>query len=242
MATLPLAHCALSLLVLFFCLATGASAQSRDLGAERLVLDDGAGHSLRISVPSTGWTGLGTFDWVIPVQPLGADPAGFVEEGSSVLNTLTWNSGFNYWQATPSTSVTGSGTVNTLPKWTGSGGALTNSLLSESGSTVTVTGFTKLGAASPAIKVETFTGTTASTQGGTTNISLGSISSSKIISITVLVDYASADAYIPASYTITGGYEFSWYTSGSTLTVWNAPANSASILTKPIKVMVTYTS
>lgn len=80
--------------VLFF--ATNIFAQSRDIGARRLLLDDGAGHVLRIS-PPVGMT-LGTYDWVLPLPPSGVD-AGFVEKGTLLTPYLLWDDALGYWKA-----------------------------------------------------------------------------------------------------------------------------------------------
>jgi hypothetical protein len=104
-------------------------------------------------------------------------------------------------------------------------------------SSLDVQGFTQLGDIAPAIKMAYFTGTTAATQGGTTTISTGLVGA-KIISISVMVEYA-ADNYVGQGYTNNAGYQFNWY-GGSGIVIWNTSANSGSILSKPVRVVVTY--
>lgn len=99
-----------------------------------------------------------------------------------------------------------------------------------------VNGFTKLGNNAPAIKVLKLTGTTASTQNTTTTV-LHGVNPLKIISISVLVD--SNSYLIPPSYN-DNGYEYIYYNLGTSLTIYNSATNSFNILSKPIKVLITY--
>lgn len=101
-----------------------------------------------------------------------------------------------------------------------------------------VNGYTKLGSNAPAIKVVKLTGTTSSSQGTSILIPHG-VTSSKILQVSAMVEYVSG-SYVPAMYTVNGGYEFQTYINGSNIVVINMTANSANILSKPIKIMVTY--
>ena len=102
-----------------------------------------------------------------------------------------------------------------------------------------VDGYTMLGSSSaPAIKTIELTGTTASSQGSVVGIAHG-LTSSKIISVNVMVEY-SAGNFIPASYAGSSGYEFNWYLTSSNLEVWNQTSNSGNILSKPIVVYIVY--
>ncbi len=100
-----------------------------------------------------------------------------------------------------------------------------------------VNGFTKLGSDAPAIKVKKLTGTTGSTENMTISIAHG-LTDSKILSVTVLVDY-STNSFVPASYSRIG-YEFDFYISLGNIYIRNSATNSYLILSKPIKVLVTY--
>ncbi len=104
-----------------------------------------------------------------------------------------------------------------------------------------VNGYTKLGNSAPAIKMIQLTGTTSAIQGGITSISHGLVST-KIISATVLVEY-NTGFYVPASYEpISGGntFTFDFYIEPTSIVIWNRAANSASILSKPVKILITY--
>jgi hypothetical protein len=100
-----------------------------------------------------------------------------------------------------------------------------------------INGYTKLGSDAPAIRVIKLTGTTSNVQNGTVTIPHG-LNPAKILSATVLVEYFT-NSFVPASYSRTG-YEFDFYISGANIYIWNSAANSGSILSKPIKIMITY--
>lgn len=99
-------------------------------------------------------------------------------------------------------------------------------------------GFTKLGGSAPGIKVMKLTGTTSSSQGGAVNISHG-LNSSKILSITVLVEHLTG-SFVHHSYTDQSGYNFNFAIGSTNIVVYNSATSSGSILNKPIKIMITY--
>ncbi len=102
-----------------------------------------------------------------------------------------------------------------------------------------VNGYTKLGGnAAPAVKMIKLTGTTAAIQGNTT-VMLHGLTSSKILAVNVLVEYT-AGSSVPPSYTASVGYEYDYFISAAGITVWTKAGNSANILSKPIRVLVTY--
>jgi len=65
------------------------------------------------------------------------------------------------------------------------------------------------------------------------------VNPAKILSISVMVDYNTND-YIHASYTLNPGYNFNWYLGNTTINVENIAGNSVSILSKPIRILITY--
>jgi hypothetical protein len=101
-----------------------------------------------------------------------------------------------------------------------------------------VNGGTKLGSNAPAVKMLKLTGTTGNTQGGTISIPHG-LNSSKILAVNILVQYASG-ASVPPSYTINGGFEYHYYVTPNNIDVWTKSGSSASILSAPITILVTY--
>lgn len=101
-----------------------------------------------------------------------------------------------------------------------------------------VNGFTKMGTTAPAVKMLKFTGTTAALQGNSTVI-LHGLTSSKILSVAVLVEYT-AGSSVPPSYNASTGYEYDYFVSAAGITVWNKAGNSANILSKPFRILVTY--
>jgi len=101
-----------------------------------------------------------------------------------------------------------------------------------------INGFTKLGSDAPALKVKKYSGTTAAAQGNAQLIAHG-LDASKILSVTALVEYA-VNSWVPASYSTNFDYEFDIYFNGTYIFIVNKTGNSAAILSKPFKVMVTY--
>jgi len=106
--------------------------------------------------------------------------------------------------------------------------------------TLEVNGYTILGTSgsAPKIKMIKLTGTSASTQGGTTSIAHG-LTSSKILQVSIFIDYAT-NSSIPASYKGSSGYEFNYYFDALNIYVWNQAANSGSILSKPFRILIVY--
>lgn len=107
-----------------------------------------------------------------------------------------------------------------------------------SGGNAEVSGFTKLGASAPAIKVVKLTSTTSATQGTSILIPHG-VSSTKILDISALVEYFPG-SFLPDGYTANPGYEFQCYINGAQIVVINKTGNSGFVLSKPIRVLVTY--
>ena len=101
-----------------------------------------------------------------------------------------------------------------------------------------VGGFSYLGDTSP-VKTKYLTGTTASTEGSTTNITHG-LNVSKIISITALVEHVTGN-YIYSNYTVVAGYQYDVVVS-SNIAIQLKSGNSSQILSKPVRVFIFYTS
>lgn len=101
-----------------------------------------------------------------------------------------------------------------------------------------VNGYTKLGSTAPAVKMLKLTGTTAASQGSQATINHG-LTSSKILAINILVEYSTGNS-VPPSYSASAGYEFDYYVTTSQIIVITKVSNSANILSKPIRILVTY--
>lgn len=102
------------------------------------------------------------------------------------------------------------------------------------------TGFTTLGD-NVAIKCKNITGySTASTQGGTTSVPHGIGTATKIISVSITINYA-ANTILLANYTVTAGYQVQIGAIDNTnIAVINVSANSANILSKPFNLFLVY--
>jgi trimeric autotransporter adhesin len=101
-----------------------------------------------------------------------------------------------------------------------------------------VNGYTMLGSAAPKIQMKKLTGTTNAAQGGTISI-LHGLTSSKILSVDILVEYTSG-GFIHPSYNLSNGYEFNYFIIGANITIANISGNSGNILSKPIRILITY--
>jgi hypothetical protein len=102
------------------------------------------------------------------------------------------------------------------------------------------TGYTTLGTGNPAVKLAKFTGTTASTQGGSVTVAHG-LTGSKILGVSCGVAFTT-NAYMTPGLTTIAGYEFNCYVDGTNINVINKTANSANILSKSFVCMIIYES
>lgn len=103
---------------------------------------------------------------------------------------------------------------------------------------ITQSAYTSLGESAPAIKFKKLTGTTAAAEGGTVNIAHG-VTSSKILTIEGLVD-AGGGIYARPGHVNNAGYQYDILLGGSNLTVSNHATNSENILSKAIKILISY--
>lgn len=101
-----------------------------------------------------------------------------------------------------------------------------------------VNGFTKHGTNAPAIKQVEFTGTTAATEGSFVDIAHG-LTVSKIISVEVLIEYT-AGSWCPNGYTINPEYHADFVIGATNIRLYNHNGSSGNILSKPLKILVTY--
>lgn len=102
-----------------------------------------------------------------------------------------------------------------------------------------VDGFTTLGNTnSPSIKMKKLTGTTGAAEGDDITISHG-LTLSKIISVSVIVE-ASSSLHIHPAFTNQVEHNYNWYLTSTAIRIWNSPSQSGSILSKPVKILITY--
>lgn len=101
-----------------------------------------------------------------------------------------------------------------------------------------INGYTKLGSNAPAIKVLKLTGTTSVSQGLSVTINHG-LNFAKIISVQVLVE-KSTSLLIPPANTISAGDEFNFQITTTAISITNKMGNSGNILSKPVRIVITY--
>lgn len=137
------------------------------------------------------------------------------------------------WIATDPLLTLGNGTANN---------ARSNAFAVYKNGNIDISGYTQLGKtteAAPAIKMKKLTGTSAAAQGAVVTIPHG-LTRSKIIGVQVLLNYAAAGGDIPASYLDVAGYEYNWQVTNADINIYNKAGNSINILSKPVKILITY--
>jgi hypothetical protein len=141
---------AVGLLVLGF--TTSAHAQ-RGIGGGNVVVGS-PGQTITIQAPGSGWSG--NIPFIIPIPPAGNPNSGFTYAGTATNQILTWvlpnttgpapnayaGGVQGSWQPTTLATLnipSGTGTANTIPKWTGTN-SQGNSLLTDNGTLLNYTG------------------------------------------------------------------------------------------------------
>ena len=96
------------------------------------------------------------------------------------------------------------------------------------------------GEGAPITKTKKLTGTTASTQGGAVSVTHG-LDATKILAIYIKIEYSPAQ-YVPVPYSAGAdpGFEGYYSISPGVINLTNRSGNSASILSKPFTVLITY--
>jgi hypothetical protein len=105
-------------------------------------------------------------------------------------------------------------------------------------SALEVNGFTKLGSSAPAVRMLKLTGTTAGTEGGFVDLPHG-ITGSKILGVEVLIEYAPGN-WISDNYMLNPEYQANYVVNATNIRLLNHVSSSGSILSKPVKILITY--
>jgi hypothetical protein len=101
-----------------------------------------------------------------------------------------------------------------------------------------VNGYTKLGSDAPAIKVKKLTGTSAATQGGEVLIPHGVVPS-RILAVDVLIEATAGTYWVPAGHD-DSQVHFLWGIQNTNIRVMNIIGESSFLLSRPLKILVTY--
>nr|MBK9651130.1 hypothetical protein [Bacteroidota bacterium] len=101
-----------------------------------------------------------------------------------------------------------------------------------------VNGFTKLGSDAPAVKMKKYTGNTAATANGNINFAHG-LNQAKILSVEVLVLQSGGTLYPPENSTSSGAY-YHYFVTSTSVYISNDASNSANMLNRPYRVLITY--
>lgn len=102
-----------------------------------------------------------------------------------------------------------------------------------------VNGFTMLGSNAPKVKMLKLTGTTAASQGAFVALPHG-LNAAKILAVNVLVESAPGSNWMAPDFTHVAGYQYEYMVHFLNIVIYNSATNSANILGKPIKVLITY--
>jgi hypothetical protein len=81
----------------------------RSVGGRSLVLDDGLGHLVNITIPTM--VGPGPYSWTIPITP-GGIGSGVIPAGTTDNSTLRWDAATQTWQENTSMFVTNFGAIS----------------------------------------------------------------------------------------------------------------------------------
>lgn len=98
--------------------------------------------------------------------------------------------------------------------------------------------FTKLGSDAPALKFKELTGTTGANQGDITLIT-HNVTESKILGVSIHITNVS-NVIVPPNYTYSSTNIFNYYVNGGNIGVVILPGESADLVSRPIKVLISY--
>lgn len=139
----------------------------------------------------------------------------------------------NSWVDTDPLLILGNGTATN---------ARNNAAVFYKNGNANISGYTQLGTVAdgaPAIKMKKLTTTSSSSQGGVVTVAHG-LNRAKILGVHVLLTYAAGVADIPGPYLDVAGYEYNWQVTSTDINIYNKTGNSANILSKPVRILITY--
>ncbi len=223
---------------------------ARIINKENTQLFLGANNAPVVNITPTGNVGINSFLGGAPTarfQIFHDTEGGFVKPHINLITAVDANNGM-----IKMTNITGSryfGQYFNLNSGTAANNFLsfdyngTTPILDLKGNgNVEIAGFTKLGseASAPKIKMKTITNTTAGTEGGDSSFPHG-LTASKIIDYTVLVEVTGGGVWVKSNHLHFTERQFDTEINTVNIRVYNNPTNSGSILSRPIKVVLTYT-
>lgn len=165
---------------------------------------------------------------------------GFFTKASSLYslaigraNDTIAGSSRNSWIPTDPLFMVGNGDVG------GSSNAMT---VYKNGNT-DLNGFVRIGKSSedaPRIKTRKITATTSADHNGDAYLSHSPIAASKILSVSVLVEWTT-DQFVPPAFTSSPDLVYNYYLDSANIRIRNnTPSGSCTICNKPVKVLITY--
>ncbi|AWV98018.1 hypothetical protein [Arcticibacterium luteifluviistationis] len=192
----------------------------------------------RLSISDKGYLGLNNTDPGVPFHINHSNITSNSSTGDAIIGSLGGQhlsfdgDEINAWNGT-------SGSAFYLNR-SSPGAVVVGNFTALNESDLFVSGFTRLGtgAAAPKIKIKKLTGTTSATA-GTANIAHGIGDSDKILSVDISINNA-GKTYISENYTQSAGLEFNYYYNDTNIGVVTKSGNSASLNSRPIKILITY--
>jgi hypothetical protein len=132
---LKLGLSALVLPVLAFCISSTSIAQNRTVGANKLMLDDGLGHTVTLQTATPATTGVLTL-------PSGGANLANTANGTVTGQMTRWNNATSQWEVSPSVTNAGSTLSNAgaISATGGSGNITASGTLSASGNVSSTSG------------------------------------------------------------------------------------------------------
>jgi len=170
--------------------------------------------------------------WAVQLQTSNGN--NWLELTNNVGSVVSAWSNNRYYPGNPGTGVYLEGTAGSLNLMGGNVGIGTAAPTAQ----LEVNQYTKLGSTAPAIQMKKLVGTTASTAGSGVSIVHG-LTYSKILSVVVMVEDVIGTQMIPPNWG-PAGYQYMWDLSTTAVNVYTFTGNSANVLSKPIKILITY--
>jgi len=134
---------------------------------------------------------------------------------------------------------TANGTPGRMAFSTSDGTTLTEQVVIDQNGKVSITDYTVLGIGAPAIKMKKLTGTSPAAEGGTVSITHG-LTASKILSVTATIQDSNWNDYRLPGDRYAADCEYNLSISATGITVALSATNSGYLLSRPVKIIVTY--
>lgn len=180
-----------------------------------------------------GWLTKATGD-ASTAMGFGANASPYASVALGRYNDTIVGSSRKFWVNTDPLLIVGNGIDNNNRS---------NALTVYKNANTEISGYTRLGLASegaPFIKTKKFTGNTSSTYNGDLQISHSPIPASKILSVSVFVEWTT-NQFVPPAFASSPDLVYNYYLDSANIVIRNnTPVGNCTICDKPVKVLITY--